>query len=113
MQKNNKVLVIISTPDPDKARTGMMYAVNALQQGWMEDVQLYFFGPSEQMILKNPELQGLLTEFQASGKQAVACSFIADEENINNDVAALGIDVTPVGSRISALIREGYIPMIW
>ncbi|NOY38261.1 MAG: hypothetical protein GXO83_11900 [Chlorobi bacterium] len=79
IKPNGKVLVIISTPDTEKARAGMMYAVNARQQGLMEDVQLYFFAPSEQVVHKDQELQGLLTEFQEAGQHAVACRFLAEE----------------------------------
>ena len=32
---SGKLLVIISTSDPEKARTGAMYGVNALKFGWM------------------------------------------------------------------------------
>ncbi len=33
-----KTVVIISTAEVEKAYTGMMYAVNALKQKWMEEV---------------------------------------------------------------------------
>ena len=112
-QASKKILVIISTSDPNKARAGMMYALNAKLQKWMEDVQLFFFGPSEQLVLEDQELQGLLQEFQQDGQQAVACRFIAEEEDSGRKLTEQGIEVDFVGSRISELIHQGYVPMIW
>ena len=39
---SDKVVVIISTAEAEKARTGMMYAVNAVLKNWMSDVKLIF-----------------------------------------------------------------------
>ena len=46
-----KLVVIISTSDVKKARTGAMYAINALKHGWMEEVKIFFFGPAQDLLL--------------------------------------------------------------
>ena len=48
---SEKVVVIISTAETEKARTGAMYAVNALKHGRLEEARLLFFGPAEQLVL--------------------------------------------------------------
>lgn len=35
---SDKAIVIISTAEAEKAYTGLMYAVNALKNRWMEDM---------------------------------------------------------------------------
>lgn len=65
---NNKLVVIISTAQLDRARTGMMYAVNALNNNWMEDVKIIFFGPAQELINKDSELQRCLKEYQNEEK---------------------------------------------
>ena len=57
---NDKIIVIISTGEAAKARAGTMYAVNALRYAWMEEVKLVFFGPAEELLLKDKKLQELL-----------------------------------------------------
>ena len=109
----NKIVVIISTSDSGKAEAGLMYAVNALKHGWMEEVKLFFFGPAEALIVKNPLLQTLLQEYQDEAETAIACKFIADREAQSENIKALGIEVAYVGEEISNLIKMGYQPMVW
>lgn len=110
---NNKIIVIISTNEIDKARTGMMYAVNALTQGWMEDVKIVFFGPAQELINKDKELQSNLKIYQAAEKKAVVCKHIADRDGSSKDAQALDLDVEYVGELISDHIKQGYSPMVW
>ena len=109
----DKLLVIISTSDPEKAETGMMYAVNALRNGWMEEVKLFFFGPAEKLLIQNTELQEYLEEYQAMNGTAIACEVIANREQIGPEISSLGVKVDPVGVTISRLLQEGYVPMVW
>ena len=110
---NNRLVVIIGTREPAKAEAGLMYATNALKHGWMEDVQLFFFGPAEDLLLEDPDLQEMLREFHRQDRQAVACRFLSDRQGTSEGLAVLGLDVSYVGSQISDLIKDGYLPMVW
>lgn len=110
---SNKVVVIISTAEAEKARTGTMYAVNALKHGWLEEVKLFFFGPAEQLLLTDEPLRRWLREYQAMEETAVACRFIAERDGTSEPIAALGLRVEYVGQTISDLVRAGYVPMVW
>jgi hypothetical protein len=109
----DKIVVIISTSDPDKALTGMMYTINTVKNRWMEEVKLFFFGPAEELLLNNLTLQQALKDYQALNEEAVACKFLADRNNTGGQIAALGVKVEYVGTMISNLIRDGYAPMVW
>ncbi|MBT3228203.1 MAG: hypothetical protein HOD43_13400 [Candidatus Marinimicrobia bacterium] len=110
---NTKLLVIISSGDSEVAQAGTTYAVNALKHAWMEEVKLYFFGPSEALLLTDKRLQALLMDYQNEQETAVACKMIADEDGVGEKVAALGVNVQYVGEQISTLIKNGYTPMVW
>ena len=110
---SDKLVVIISSSDAGKARTGMMYAVNALKNGWMKSVKLFFHGPAQALLLEDAQMQELLDEYLGIGDVPVACKFIADREQIVEPTAALGVQVEYVGSLISELIQRGYTPMVW
>lgn len=110
---SERVVVIISTAEVEKARTGAMYAVNALKHGWLEEVRLFFFGPAEQLLLEDAALQDYLREYQSMEETAVACRFLADRDGIDASLAALDLKVEFVGSQISDLIKAGYVPMVW
>jgi len=110
---NDKVVVIISTAEAEKARTGMMYAVNAVLKNWMSEVKLIFFGPAQELLLKDAVMKDFLLQFQQAEGKAVSCKFIADRDENDEETASLGVKVEYVGSMISDLIKEGYVPLIW
>lgn len=110
---NDKLLVVIGSSDVNKANTGMMYALNALKNKWMEDVKVVFFGPSEELLLENPDLQNLLKEYQDIGGISSACKFISDRDELSSSINSLGVKVEFVGQLISNLVKEGYVPMVW
>ena len=109
----HKVVVIIGTAELAKAEAGLMYAVNATKYGWLDDVKLFFFGPAEELLLTDEDLQELLREYHRHEKTAVACKFLADREGSGADLTAMGLDVSYVGEKISQLIKDDYIPMVW
>ena len=110
---SNKLIVIISTAEVEKARTGMMYAVNALLHGWMEDVKIFIFGPAESLILEDIDLQERLQTYHDLGHESIACKYLSDEEGTSSKIEEIGVTVAYVGESISNLIKEGYVPMVW
>ncbi len=110
---SDKVVVIIGTAERDKAEAGLMYAVNTIKYGWMAETKLIFFGPAEQLLLEDEDLQELLREYQRQEKTAVACKFLADRENATAPLAEMGLEVAYVGELISNLIKSGFTPMVW
>jgi len=110
---SNRVVVIISTSDAEKAKAGLMYAVNSVTQGWMEKVELIFFGPSQNFLLSDIEIKDYVIQFKEAQGKVTACKFIADRDETDKETEALGVSVEYVGSMISDLIKEGYVPLIW
>ena len=108
-----KLVVIISTADPEKARTGAMYAVNALKFGWMEDVKIFFFGPAQDLLLEDAVLRNYMEEYKTMEEIPVACKFISERDKKSDQIRGLGIKVEYVGKMISDLINDGYVPMVW
>ena len=107
-----KVLVIISTAEKDKALTGIMYAVNAIKNQWVDDLKVIFFGPFENLLGEDPqvaEAAAQLLEYQ----KPTACKFLADRDGLSEKLEGMGMDVDYVGTIISAYIAEGYAPMVF
>ncbi len=110
---NEKLLVIISTSEVEKARTGLLYTINAKRNEWINDIKLIFFGPSEKLLLEDEIIQQYAEEFILMEEKVVACKFIATQEKTDEKLTALGIEVEYVGEMISNYIKDGYIPMVW
>ena len=109
----DKIVVIISTSDAGKARTGAMYALNALRNGWMDEVKIILFGPAQDLLLEDAGLQDLVKEYQEIDESVVACKFISDRDKKSEELSEIGIQVEYVGEMISNYIHEGYVPMVW
>ena len=108
----DKLLVIIATGDREKALTGLMYAKNAVKRGWLGDVKVVYFGPSEQLMCSDPEVADAAIEVAGLG-ESYACKAISDRETISDRISEMGVRVEYVGSIISEHIKEGYTPMVW
>lgn len=108
----SRLLVIISTGDNEKALTGLMYAHRSMTEGWMDDVKVIFFGPSERLLLKDAAIAGIAQKICEAEKPLV-CKFISDREGISEKIEELGLKVDYVGSIISGFIKDGYVPMVF
>lgn len=109
---SSKILVIIASGDKDVIQTALMYAKNTIKYGWLDDVKTILFGPSEQLIAKNPTLAKEAQELCTAG-ESYACKFISDKEGISEPLSKLGVQIEYVGTIISDLIKEGYVPLVW
>ena len=109
---SSKLLVIIATSDREKALTGLMYAGNALRRGWMEDVKVVLFGPSERLSIEDEEVASRAREIAKVGG-SFACKAISDREGISEGLEELGLKIEYVGTIISDLVKDGYVPMVW
>jgi len=110
---SDKILVIISSSDPAKALTGVVYATNTLKNGWLAEVKLMVFGPAEQLVLTNAALQEALQVYMALDESVLACKVIAEQASASEGLMNLGINVDYVGASIANLIKQGYTPMVW
>ncbi|MDA3860249.1 MAG: hypothetical protein PF445_03395 [Melioribacteraceae bacterium] len=109
----SKIVVIISTSDVEKARTGAMYAKNALKHGWMEDVKIFIFGPAQKLLLEDIELQKFVKEVSELKETPIVCQYISERDGNSKDLKKIGVEVKPVGRLISEFINDGFVPMVW
>ncbi len=110
---SSKVVVIISTGEREKALTGMMYAYNCYSNMWMDDVKLIFFGPAQKLVLEDEEMGEYLAKYRELDGEAVSCKFITNRDGIGEESEKKGLIVDYVGEKISALLKNGYTPLIW
>jgi len=109
---SSKVLIIISTGEEEKALTGLTYASKTIKEGWLDEVQVLFFGPSERLLIENEEIARMAKELTAV-QRPIACKFIADRDGIADEIVDLGLKVVYVGTIIAGFIKQGYIPMVF
>ena len=89
-----------------------MYAYNAKKKGWMEDVKVIFFGPSEKLAIQDEQISNKIEEMLPQ-VEVFACKACSDVYNVSKELEELGVIVEYVGARQSDLIKDGYIPLVW
>ena len=105
-----KALVIISSAD-ERAIPGLMWAVNAIKNGWAEDVEVILFGPAERAVAKGDELFiPWIEKLGELGKLPMACRRIAEVEGFVGPLEKY-TKVEYVGRIIAEKLEEGYVPM--
>ena len=109
---SSKLLMIIATGENEKALTGLMYASKALSEGWMDEVKVIFFGPSERLLVEDEMIAKTAKEF-GTVEKPIACKFISDREGISEKIEDLGFEVDYVGTIISDFLKDGYVPMVF
>ena len=89
-----------------------MFAKNAKLRSWFDDVKVVFFGPSEKLVVQDEDVKKQVKEISTAA-ESFACKAISDREGISKEIEAIGPAVIYVGSKITSLINDGYIPMVW
>ena len=108
----SKVMVIISTAEKDKALTGIMYAVNAQKNKWIDDLKVIFFGPFENLMCEDEEVVQAASRL-LDYETPIACKFLSDRDGISAKLEKMGVNVYYVGALISGYIEKGYTPMVF
>jgi len=105
----SKVFALVCSGDREVAlEVGLVYPLNAAKKGWMDEVKVIFFGPSEKLAASDAEVQGRIKEILEAGVEVLACKWCADRMGITEKLEAAGIKVVYVGSVISDLLKEGW-----
>jgi len=108
-----RILVIISSQDIEKALTGLMWATNALKHGWVEDVEVVFFGPVERLIAEgNEQLLHAIQEYSGIKTRPLACRRVAEKGGYEDKLIGK-VNLVYVGSLISDYLKKNYVPMVF
>jgi len=110
---SDRLCVIISSSDRNVIKTGLQYARRTVENKFMEDTTLFLFGPSEEVITHDIELQDFVRRFMDTGKEVRACKWCSDDYGVSDRLENLGIKVDYIGVLVSEAINEGYTPMVW
>lgn len=110
---SDTLAVILASSGRKVLEMGLVYAKDVVTQGWMEDMKLCFFGPSEVTIATDPDLHELVKVIVEEGSVPRACKWCSDRYGVSDMLEELGCIVEYIGSPVSQAIREGCTPMIW
>ena len=111
---DDRVCIIVSSGDRRVVKTALQYARRTVTEAFMTDTRLFLFGPSEDVIASDAELQDFVRMFmEQTDRGIMACKWCSDDYGVSERLTELGIEVDFIGPHVSGAIREGYVPMAW
>lgn len=114
MGEPTKLLVIWSSADRDVALNNVfMYTQNAKKQGWWEEVRLLIWGPSDELLAEDEELQKHIKDMLADGVDVIACKACADSYGVSAALEELGVHVFYVGQALTEMLKEGWVTLTY
>ena len=108
-----KVLVIVSTENKEKALGALVFVQNSIKNKRFEDLKLILFGPSEKLASTDQALKSIIADIVSMNNSPVACKAISDMHNIGNELTARGFKLEYVVDPIGQFINDGYVPMVF
>ena len=110
---SDRLVMILANDNSKVLEMGLIYARNVVKNGWMDDMKLFLFGPSEVTIATDPDLQQMVKEIISEGTVPQACKWCSDKYKVSEELSRLGCAVEYIGASVSEAIRDGYTPMTW
>lgn len=110
---NQDTLVVLWTSAEKAQALDMIlwYTSYAKSQDWWKEIVIISWGPSNNLIAEDSEVQDKIKEMITGGVKFLACKGCADKNNIAQPLIELGIEVIYVGDELTAYLKGGY-PML-
>ena len=105
----DKRLHILWTSDnPDTAHQMVfMYAINALINGWWDEVTVIVWGASAKLVAEDASIQDKIQLAMHHGVKVSACIACATQLGVMVQLLALGLEVIPWGLPLTELMQNG------
>jgi hypothetical protein len=89
------------------------YCLNSKKQGWWKQVTLIVWGPSSRLLSVDDELQEAIRELGKAEIRLTACKWCADQYEVSEKLAGLGIDVKYMGQPLTEFLKSSAHVMVF
>ena len=104
-----KLLIVYTTADVNVFNKMIfIYALYSMKQGWWQQVELLTWGPSNETIANDVEVQQKIKQLQEAGVKVSACKWCAESYGIAEKLTELGIDVKYMGEPLTEMLKSDY-----
>ncbi|TRX61093.1 DsrE family protein [Carboxylicivirga sp. M1479] len=103
----DKINILWTTTNRDTiSKMISMYSVNAVKNGWWDEVNVIIWGASAQLLGENAAVQAEVKEMIAGGVHVEACQACADQFGVSDKIKSLGVDVRYMGEPLTAYLKN-------
>jgi len=105
----DRLFVILASGDKDVAlEMALFYPVTVAKDKLMEEVKVILFGPSEELVARDKQVQKRIKTLQEAGVKISACKYCSDRMGVSDKLEELGITVEYVSSGIAQMLKDGW-----
>ncbi len=106
----DKLFIIVCDADPRiMTDVAFMYARNAIKNGWMSEVIVILWGPSQRTLVGALELKAEAMSLNEIENISVwACKECSDNYQITEKLENLDVTVKYIGEDVSNMLKEGW-----
>lgn len=107
IEDSDTLCILWTSGDADVAKSMVfMYAKNAKRHGWWKHVEFIVWGPSQQLISENKDIQKEINEMMLAGINFEACKACADMYCVSDKLIDVGIDVKYMGQALTEVLKS-------
>lgn len=104
---SDSLFILWTSGDRDVAiEMVFMYALNAKNNGWFDDVELCIWGPSAFLAVEDEEINVRLTYMMRQGVKVSACKACTDHLDLSDRLEEMDIDVRYMGEPLSMNLKS-------
>ena len=104
---SDTLCILWTSGDPDVAnKMVFMYSQGAIRNGWWKHVEFIVWGPSQQLISENEEIQKEIKKMMLAGIKFDACKACADMYCVSDKLIDVGIDVRYMGIALTEILKS-------
>lgn len=105
----HRVFMILSSADTVvHDDLSFKYAYNALKQGWMDQVRVILWGPTEKIDAEDKDFIEQVKLLIDSGVEIYACKACSDNYGTSEKLEEIGIIVQYMGTFVTEMLKEGW-----
>lgn len=95
---SEKLVVLWTSGDKEVAeKMVLMYTFNSKRFEWWKDITLVVWGPSQKVLVENPDIQDYVKKIMEQGTAVKACKGCSDMYGISEKLEELGVEVKYMG----------------
>ena len=106
MEDKNSLHILWTNADPvTSEKMVMMYATNAMINGWWESVTVIIWGATAKLVAENAQIQESIKVAMNVGVKFSACIACARQLGVIEKLEALGIEVIAWGQPLTEILK--------
>lgn len=106
--------IVAGEDEGKRAVMGLTMAKRSHEFKRFADVKVIMQGTNEKLIIeKDPSVKEVVDYLIQNNVIDSACKFIAEQLEIGQPIIDRGVELKPAGERMSSLVNDGYIPIVF